>query len=112
MGMVMSKYDTLAKAMTERLAQLSSRTERIEDELRAPLDPDSSEQANQLEDDDPLEGIDAVLTNEMQAIRAALSRIEDGSYGTCIECGEEIAMKRLVAMPTAIRCISCASDQN
>jgi DnaK suppressor protein len=37
----------------------------------------------------------------------ALSRLEQGNYGNCFECGEEIAEKRLRALPFAVRCKSC-----
>ena len=106
----MSEYDNLANALRARLAELTERSERIEGELRAPLDADFSEQANQLEDEDALEGIDDVLIAEITSIRAALARIDDGSYGSCAECGEEIALKRLEAIPTATQCIACASE--
>jgi RNA polymerase-binding protein DksA len=41
-------------------------------------------------------------------IDAALARIEDGTYGTCTNCGKEIAVARLEAQPWAILCIDCA----
>ncbi|TMG87924.1 MAG: TraR/DksA family transcriptional regulator [Betaproteobacteria bacterium] len=44
---------------------------------------------------------------ELQEIEAALARIEDGSYGTCRDCGEPIGWPRLNAQPTAMRCIAC-----
>jgi DnaK suppressor protein len=37
----------------------------------------------------------------------ALSRLEQGNYGNCFECGEEIAEKRLRALPFAVRCKDC-----
>jgi DnaK suppressor protein len=40
-------------------------------------------------------------------IRSAIGRIQDGSYGICIECDEEIAPARLKAIPWAERCILC-----
>src|SRR5277367_6683880 len=40
-------------------------------------------------------------------IRWALDRIQDGSYGICLQCEEEITPKRLKAMPWAERCIAC-----
>jgi DnaK suppressor protein len=47
-------------------------------------------------------------------IRAALSRIEDGSYGICMHCEEEIKPKRLEAIPWAAYCIQCqeAAEKN
>jgi DnaK suppressor protein len=44
---------------------------------------------------------------EIHAIDAALARIEDGSYGRCIDCAEPIAKARLTAFPAALRCLSC-----
>ena len=44
-----------------------------------------------------------------QRIAAALARIEDGTYGECLDCGEEIPRKRLDLDPAAPLCISCAS---
>ena len=40
-------------------------------------------------------------------IDAALKRIEDGTYGTCINCGAEIPVARLEAQPWASLCIDC-----
>lgn len=45
---------------------------------------------------------------ELRKITAALQRIEDGSFGECYECGEEIAVARLQANPTVTLCIKCA----
>ena len=41
----------------------------------------------------------------------ALAKIEDGSFGTCEECGEEISVKRLEARPETTLCIRCKEDQ-
>jgi DnaK suppressor protein len=37
----------------------------------------------------------------------ALTRLEQGTYGNCFDCGEEIAEKRLRALPFAVRCKDC-----
>ena len=44
---------------------------------------------------------------ELREIRAALGRIDDGSYGVCADCGKDIPLARLKAQPAALRCISC-----
>lgn len=44
----------------------------------------------------------------LREIDRALARIEDGSYGECLECGEPIAAARLEANPTVRYCIDCA----
>lgn len=56
--------------------------------------------------------IDYTLGENSQAvlgdIDAALARIENGTYGTCTNCGKEIAVARLDAQPWASLCIDCA----
>ena len=51
---------------------------------------------------------------QLRDARAALRRIEDGSFGTCQECDEDIHPKRLAAVPWATFCIRCqeAVDHN
>ena len=45
--------------------------------------------------------------NVLAAIDAALQRIEDGTYGECVNCGKEIGEERLAALPWATLCIEC-----
>jgi len=45
----------------------------------------------------------------LRQVKAALQRIRDGSFGTCIECQWAISPKRLAAVPWASRCIECQS---
>jgi len=45
---------------------------------------------------------------ESRQIMAALKRIEDGEFGYCEDCGEDIPEARLNLSPTASRCVSCA----
>jgi RNA polymerase-binding protein DksA len=44
---------------------------------------------------------------ELSEVEAALVRLDDGSYGTCVDCAEPIGWPRLNAQPTAERCIAC-----
>ncbi|MCC2113073.1 MAG: TraR/DksA C4-type zinc finger protein [Hyphomicrobiales bacterium] len=46
---------------------------------------------------------------ELVRIDAALARLDEGEYGYCITCGEEIAPKRLDIDPSAALCVRCAS---
>ena len=43
----------------------------------------------------------------LNKINDALARLDQGDYGNCFECGEEIAEKRLRALPFAVRCKDC-----
>ena len=104
----MADYSELESELRERLAALIERADVIEADLRHPLDADSEEQAIDLADAEALEGVDDVLRAEIQQVRYALARIENGTYGICAQCGEPIARERLQARPIATRCINCA----
>jgi DnaK suppressor protein len=43
----------------------------------------------------------------LRQVKAALLRIHDGSFGTCLDCETTISPKRLIAVPWAPRCIKC-----
>lgn len=76
---------------------------------------------NGLSDDGDL--ADVAITDSMQAanlnrhratlraIKEALLRIDEGTYGTCEDCGEEIFIGRLNAVPFALRCVECQETQ-
>ncbi len=44
---------------------------------------------------------------QLTLVRQALNRVQDGSYGECVQCGTEIGAKRLEALPWTPRCIDC-----
>ena len=46
-------------------------------------------------------------TETLEKIGEALERLEQGRYGLCYECGEEISERRLRALPFAVRCMHC-----
>lgn len=46
---------------------------------------------------------------ELRRIAAALARIEEGEYGCCTECGEDIPARRLELDPATPRCVRCAA---
>src|ERR1700740_1226543 len=47
----------------------------------------------------------------LDKIEKALKKIDEGSFGVCEECGEEISVKRLEARPETTLCIRCKEDQ-
>jgi RNA polymerase-binding protein DksA len=46
-------------------------------------------------------------TSHLELVDAALARLDDGSFGTCLRCGGAIAPARLEALPWAAHCITC-----
>ena len=105
----MNKHEDIAKALKIRLSELTSRVAEIDSELRKPLSADSEDRATDLENQDALEGIEISEIREIKQISEALRRIAEGTYGICSQCGGDIDPKRLKALPTATRCISCAA---
>jgi RNA polymerase-binding transcription factor DksA len=99
------RFETRLQA---RLRELGKRLNQVERELDAPIDADFEESASEREGDEVLEGIGNAGLLEVKMINAALRRIEDGTFGTCVACGEPIATKRLEAVPHAARCHNCA----
>ena len=93
------------------LAELQGRLGHIAADLSEPLDPDSSEQAIEVEDDAALEGQASLVAREIASVKRALARIDDGTYGICMRCGAEIAPARLDARPEAALCVHCARSE-
>ena len=48
-----------------------------------------------------------LLVERVNRLSAALDRLSEGEYGTCVECGEEISPARLRAMPEVQTCVRC-----
>lgn len=72
------------------------------------VEKDFAEQVTQRENDDVLNALGDEATVTVRLIDRALARIEDGSYGICEVCGEEIPAGRLDAIPFATTCVKCA----
>jgi RNA polymerase-binding protein DksA len=46
-------------------------------------------------------------TGQLALVDAAIARLDDGTYGVCVNCGRPIASGRLEALPWAAHCIDC-----
>ncbi len=110
------QLDRVKKLLDEREARLR---EEIREELirsgeehyidlaTLVADPGDASVADLLSDLDV-----AVVDRQIQEIRdieAARERIKAGTFGTCVDCEGDIAYERLLAYPTAKRCIDCQS---
>ena len=98
----------IREQLETRLQSLNQRIEDIEGDLRTAPSADFEEQATETEGDQVLEGVEGSARMEAQQIHAALKRIDAGTYGECMTCGEPISEQRLQALPYAMQCISCA----
>ncbi len=96
------------QTLESRLETLDRMLHEIEEELDSHQSRDWSELAQEREADEVLERQGVAGKAEMAAIRAALQRIEEGSYGACVRCGDDIARERLDLLPHTPLCAACA----
>lgn len=104
----MTPIEARRKQLLDRRGELDARLNRIEDELDEPVSKDFEERATEREDEEVLEDLGAAGVRELRMIDAALQRIEDGSYGICVTCGDPISEERLDVVPQAPKCRDCA----
>lgn len=98
--------------LEERLAMLTSKLSEIDGDLKEHgAEADFEERATEIAGDEVLEGLGIQGQKEAQQIKAALLRIEDGSYGFCVQCDEEIPAKRLELLPHTPLCTNCMSSE-
>jgi len=105
------KLEQFRKLLEERRIQLRQSMTRSEEEGRAAQSEDSAQDiADRASSSYQKEFLFTRSTNERQFLRMvehALSHIDDGSYGECDQCGNEINERRLEAVPWARHCIAC-----
>lgn len=99
--------DAYRKRLEKRRAELVERLNQLEDWLDDPANPDAVERATERESDEVYEIQGLAGQEELTAVDAALARIENGMYGTCLSCHEPISAARLDAVPHAALCRNC-----
>ena len=114
MALTQQQTQTLHTAIEQRrkalLAELRDDAERVQRDRHEDLAgaaPDAGDEsvATLIADLDQADlGRDL---SELRAIEAARTRLCDGSYGICADCGGDIGYERLKANPAALRCIAC-----
>ena len=87
---------------------LEARLEEMQQTLREPEDDDLAEQAADLDDDVVLGRLALAGRDEILLIRAALKRIDQGTFGKCAVCGKAIGVRRLEALPETTTSVKCA----
>ena len=100
--------DKIRQKLRDQKAEFASRVSRIREHARDPLESDSAEQAAQLGNVAVVAALESEAVQEIAEIDAALQRLEAGTYGICITCGENISPERLEARPASTECLDCA----
>ncbi|MGD9628386.1 MAG: TraR/DksA family transcriptional regulator [Pyrinomonadaceae bacterium] len=104
------KYRPIIEGMIADLKKALSET----DSTAAPVAPDNA--IGRLSRVDAMQQQQMALEsrrqreNHLSRLERALKLIDEGEYGTCPKCEEDIGEKRLNALPDAIFCISCAEE--
>jgi DnaK suppressor protein len=112
--------------MTLDLNKIKTRLEAKRDELQAeianltmahprPVDPNEASEGPQDFEEIAVDFLEtqqeqSILVNEqalLTEVEQALERINQGTYGRCVNCGQPIPEKRLEALPWAARCVKC-----
>lgn len=68
---------------------------------------DSADAGSSLSEADRTEAILHSARSQRDGVLAALTRIQENTYGRCVDCGGEIPEGRLDARPDAVRCVGC-----
>ena len=107
-----SRYNELRKMLEERRRELMNSVQgkmrdvrSAEGRDREVLDQGESSEVDIQEDIEF--ALIQMKSETLNKIDAALRRLEEGSYGDCFECGDEISGARLRALPFAVRCKDC-----
>ena len=110
-----AKTDAVKEELQRRrrvILETSRRADAEIDSLRsAERDPEFEEGAQSEHAQFTLSRLSEVQRREIVQIDAALARVDSGEYGACRDCGGEIDPRRLKALPYAVYCTECASQQ-
>ena len=106
----MDNYQEYKNAMETRLKFLQDQVEALEKDKQRKtrtISADSSDRAQETQNDSVIDSLEEHDLKEMTDIKNALNRIEHGTYGKCVSCGDVISSARLKALPYAYECKDC-----
>lgn len=110
-----SRYSELRKMLEARRRELQAEVQGKMRDVRAEgtwggkqSEVFDAVESSEADTQDDLEfALIQMKSETLNKVTDALARLEQGDYGNCFECGEEIAEKRLRALPFAVRCKDC-----
>lgn len=114
MGLAMMSNSNRLGALRDILAQLRDETYQKISEFRrdqgeevSSSPGDEMDVARSIADVETHASLIERAEDRLRLIEQALSRVDKGTYGICAECGEEIPIERLKAVPFALLCVEC-----
>ncbi|MBL0709998.1 MAG: TraR/DksA family transcriptional regulator [Colwellia sp.] len=102
------KTEQLKSQFTKRIIELQHRISSIHKDFADGRDSDWAEQASERENEEVLNALESEAKIEIQHLSNAITRMENGNYGVCQTCGDDISQQRLQVQPAAEKCIQCA----
>lgn len=104
----MSDIEVIKERLLTRKTELEEQLAQLyREQVTDTAVPDTGDQALSSTIEDLRISLHDNELNEYNMIIKALERIENGTYGICIECGNPISEKRLALFPNATRCLAC-----
>jgi len=107
------RYEVLSKMLRDRQSEIKNKLRSLRELL--PSESNQVKDAEEQSMEDFVLGMDFALmemeSETLKKIDEALQRLEEGSYGVCVECGQKIAEARLRALPFANACRECQEQR-
>ena len=103
----------IKKQLLELKKIIAQRIEKTQQHIRhvdGPVEQDFEEQVVTRKNDDVIYNLDSLAKAELAQITSALRRIDQGIFGVCTSCGENIDPERLKALPYTDNCMGCAQS--
>ena len=99
--------------LNDQLEELLNQADNTVTGMTAPKEnfPDPTDRASLEADRNFMLRIRDRESKLIKKIKRALQRIEDGTFGMCEECGEDVSVKRLKARPVTTQCIDCKTKE-
>lgn len=120
-SMEQSRLDELRRRLEGDRADLQAQIEQIENEdvhAENQYDPEFSgygnhmaETGTEIYEQERNLSVEQSLQQQLAGVEHALTKFDEGTYGLCDNCGQEILSERLEALPSAALCIRCKSLQ-
>jgi DnaK suppressor protein len=95
------RLEEMLEELTRSIATLESENERDDSGQARSADPGAV-----LSDNDREGAVIEAMKGQRSQVVAAIGRLDDGSYGRCVDCGAELPGERLEARPEAARCVA------
>lgn len=114
MDMEKEKLEYFKELLNGKLEELLSGAERAVNGMSGSKDenfPDPTDRASHETDRNFLLRVKDRERKLISKVQEALKRIDDGTYGVCELCGEEISQKRLEVRPVTTCCIECKKEE-